>query len=661
MCAKKPDRPLLQTLTDSLRDQQLLLLLDNCEHLVNACARVADTLLKSCPASDDSGDQPGTAGHFGRTCVAHPLPAHARLRKTPLWWIRKNRTGSRRPDPAADGVRRPRLFVERARQQRQDFTLYSGNVAAIAHLCRQLDGIPLAIELAAARTRSLSVEEIDSKLDNRFRLLTGGSRAALPRQQTLRALIDWSYDLLNDQEKTLLACLSVFAGGWTPDAAEQVCAGREIEDWEILDLLSGLVDKSLVAHEEQEGHTRYRLLETVRQYAAEKLQTHTEKQQVQQKHQDYYLTLAQEADAQLTGPQQAAWLDQLEKEHDNLRAALNRQANDTSLCLAASLWRFWEIRGYFSEGREQLARLMAQPNCEQATTDWADALRGVGTLAWAQGDYPSAQDNFQQSLELSEKLDYRAGVALSLSGLGDIAYAEQDAEAARALHLRCLQIQREIGDEHGMGVTLNSLGNIALHQQQDAETARRYFEDSLHLLNKCGDKRYAAMTLSNLSMVAYMQGNYEELRVLGAQCLAIYRQLGDKFRMAVELNNIAEAACRMGDYADARRMYSESLRLFQQLGGRQYIPYVLESLAYLHAALEQWSQMVRLLGAAEAQREIIHVPLPPEDAQETEAQLAIARSHLGEQLSRRNGRWDAVPRWKKPLRMRFKNSTRPRP
>ncbi len=627
---EEANRPLLQTLTDALRDKQILLLLDNCEHLINACARVADTLLKSCSHLTilaTSRERLGISGeHAWRIpSLLAPTPEDTLL-------VDQETIGQEATDPILRLMEydAPRLFVERARQQRQDFTLYSGNVAAIAHLCRQLDGIPLAIELAAARTRSLSVEEIDSKLDNRFRLLTGGSRAALPRQQTLRALIDWSYDLLNDQEKTLLACLSVFAGGWFEEAAEQVCAGEEIEDWEVLDILGSLVDKSLVAREEQEGHTRYRLLETVRQYATEKLQSHTAKQDAQQKHQDYYLTLAKEANSQLTGSQQAAWLDTLEREHDNLRAALNWQVNDTSLCLAGTLWRFWEIRGYFAEGREQLTRLMAQASQEQATTDRVDALRGVGALAWAQGDYTYAQDSYQQSLELSEKLRYRIGIALALSGLGNIAYAEQNAELARSLHLRCLQIQQEIGDEHGMGVTLNSLGNIALHQQQDQETARRSFEESLRLLNKCGDKRYAAIALSNLSVVAYMQGHNEELRVLGAQCLAIYRQLGDKFQVAVVLNNIAEAAFRMGNYADARRMYAESLRLFQQLGNRQYIPYVLESLAYLNAALEQWPQMVRLMGAAEAQRETVHVPLPPSDAQETEAQLAIARSHLGE-------------------------------
>lgn len=626
---EEASRPLLQTLTESLRDKQLLLLLDNCEHLINACARVADTLLKSCPHLTILATSRGRLGISGEHAWRIPSLLAPAPEDTAL--VDQETIGQEAADPILRLLEydAPRLFVERARQQSQDFTLYSGNVASVAHLCRQLDGIPLAIELAAARTRSLSVEEINSKLDNRFRLLTGGSRAALPRQQTLRALIDWSYDLLNDQEKTLLACLSVFAGGLTPDAAEQVCAGEEIEDWEVVNILAGLVDKSLVAHEEQEGHTRYRLLETVRQYAAEKLQAHAGKQDVQRKHQDYYLTLAKEADAQLTGSQQAAWLDQLEKEHDNLCAALNWQANDSSLCLAASLWRFWEIRGYFSEGREQLTRLMAQPGCEQATTEWADALRGVGALAWAQGDYRTAQDNYRQSLELSEKLGYQAGIARALSGVGDIAYAEQNAEAARALHLRCLQIQQENGDEHGMGITLNSLGNIASHLQQDYENARHYFEDSLRLLNKCGDKRYAAMTLSNLSLIASRQGHDENARVLGTQCLAIYRQLGDKLRMAVELNNIAEAASRMGDYADARRMYAESLRLFQRLGGCQYIPYILENLSYLNAALEQWPQMVRLMGAAEAQREIVHVPLPPSDAQETEAQLAVARSHVG--------------------------------
>ena len=272
------------------------------------------------------------------------------------------------------------------------------NAPALASLCQRLDGIPLALELSAARIRSLSVEEINARLDNRFRLLTGGSRAALPRQQTLRALIDWSYDLLNPQEKTLFHRLSVFAGGWTLEAAEQICSGGEIEDWETLDLLTSLVEKSLAVAETEQGETRYRLLETLRQYGQDRLLESGEAAALRRRHLEYFLALALEAEPKLAGEEQARWLQRLETEHENLRAALEQSLKEqeetseaTALRFCGALQRFWWTRGHLSEGQEWSARALGHGDTHQRTQERANTLNGAGVLARMQGDYASAQ------------------------------------------------------------------------------------------------------------------------------------------------------------------------------------------------------------------------------------------------------------------------------
>jgi predicted ATPase len=259
-------------------------------------------------------------------------------------------------------IRQPRLqpfealqlFVDRCLSARPDFRVTHENAATVVSICHRLDGIPLAIELAAARVRSLSVEEINHRLDHRFRLLTGGPRTALPRQQTLRSLIDWSYDLLLDPEKVVLQRLSVFAGGWTLEAAERICAGDQGEDGQVLDLLSSLIDKSLVTVDESDGRVRYRLLDTVRQYARERLVESASAEAIRQRHRDYFLQLAEAADAKLLGAEQAGWLRRFEEEHDNLRLALEWSHGESSaqedLRLCRAMHRFWMTRGYIAEG-----------------------------------------------------------------------------------------------------------------------------------------------------------------------------------------------------------------------------------------------------------------------------------------------------------------------
>ena len=350
---EEPGKPIQQTLVGWLRDKRLLIVLDNCEHLVGASASLAADVLRNCPdvrVLATSREPLSVAGEqtYRVPSLSSPDPKAAQTVES------------------LSQYEAVRLFIERAQAVQPDFSVTDANAPAVAQVCFHLDGIPLAMELAAARVRSLPVEQINARLDNRFRLLTGGSRDALPRQQTLRALIDWSYDLLTEAEKALLCRLSVFAGGWTLDAAEKVVAGEGlegevVEDFEVLDLLTSLVDKSLVIYEErEEGEARYGLLETVRQYAAERLAEGEGADQMERRHAGWALALAEEAEPQLTSPEQGVWLTRLEAEHDNLRAALGwcergmGQRAQEGLRLTGALWRFWWVRGHVTEGRHWL-------------------------------------------------------------------------------------------------------------------------------------------------------------------------------------------------------------------------------------------------------------------------------------------------------------------
>src|SRR5579884_1453224 len=413
---EEPGQRLLETLQQHLKPKSLLLLLDNCEHLSAACAQLAETLLQACPnlrILASSREALGIAGELAYRVPSLSLPELPRLPSAEAALV-----------PALARCEATRLFVERAALSYPGFALTEQNAPAVAQVCVRLDGIPLAIELAAARIKVLSADQIAARLDDRFRLLTGGSRTALPRQQTLRALIDWSYDLLSEAERTLLRRLSVFLGGWTLEAAEAVCAdashappraaamgagehaaapleagsrenaGGPVAAEAVLDLLSRLVDKSLVLVEESaEAEARYRLLETVRQYSRDRLMESEEARDLRCRHRDWFLTLAEGAERRLRGPDQVAWLNRLAQEHDNLRMALEwcRAEEDAGaeagLRLAGALWRFWRVRGYLSEGRERLEAALAQASASERTAQRAKALYGLAALAWGQGDY----------------------------------------------------------------------------------------------------------------------------------------------------------------------------------------------------------------------------------------------------------------------------------
>jgi non-specific serine/threonine protein kinase len=656
---EEPGRPLLDTLTGTLRGRRLLLVLDNCEYLVDACAALAGALLRGCPE----------LRLLATSRAALGLSGERRYRVPPLSV----------PDPQhlppaeqVGSYEAVRLFVARAQERRDDFALTEGNAWAVATICARLDGIPLAIELAAARVEVLPVEAIVERLEARFRLLTGGPRDAPSRQQTLRATLDWSWELLDEPERIMLRRLSVFACGWTLDAAEQVCAGAGVEPDEILDLLDRLVDQSLAQPDERGEEARYRLLETVRQYAAEQLVDAGEEAAVRDRHLEWCVTLAEEAEPQLTGPEQGAWLTRLEGEHDNLRAALGWSMREESrspigVHLAGALWRFWSIHGHLGEGRGWLEKALVHDPIEPSA-DRARALHGAGSLAQTQGEHERARARYEESLALWRDLGDRRGVAASLNSLGNVAIYQGDHGRARTCYEESLALFRGLGDKQAMADPIHNLGLLA-YSEGDLEQARTLFEESLALSRELGDKKIAN-TLHSLGMVAHAQGDQErargyfeqslalhqesgatydsararvglgtvmlsqgadaQARAMFEDALALFRDLGVRGGIAAALSNLGRVAHRQGNQGEARALFAESLALWRDVGQKQGMASGFEGLAMVAEAMGQAALAARLFGAAEALREAIGAPLRPLDRADQDQAVAAVCAALGE-------------------------------
>jgi predicted ATPase/class 3 adenylate cyclase len=585
-----PGEPISLTLAEHLKDKRLLLLLDNCEHLLDGCAQLANALLRKCAQVSILASSREVLGMGGEQSFRVPSlsipdvdPAH-----TPV------------SVALFDAVQ---LFIDRAQLVRPDFEINEQNAATLASICYRLDGIPLAIELAAARVRSMALDEINQRLDQRFSLLTGGPRTALPRQQTLRSLIDWSFDLLNETEQALFCRLAVFLGGWTVEAAEQVCSGDGVDALSILDLLTSLTDKSLVLAEEHGGTTRYRLLETVRQYARDRLLDSGAVAIWRDRHLAYLLAVAKAAEPHLTSADQKAWLDRLETEHDNFRSGLTWSSTAGSdsasgLALAGALFQFWYVRGFFGEGYGVLSGLLACESTERATATRAKAIHAAGAMAWRQGDYPVAWKLHEESLAIRRTLGDRSGIAASLNSLGALAYDENDFPAARARYEESLAIRRELGDRWGIAVSLNNLGNVA-SDQNDYATAHASYEASLALMRELGDPRGIANALNNLGRLASRGRDYAAARRFHEESLSIRQDLGERWGIASSLNNLGNVAYAQGDYAAARTLDQQSLELQHALGDRRGIAYTLESLAAVAHCLDYPAVAARIWGAAE--------------------------------------------------------------
>ena len=615
---ERPGREMTETLVDALQPKALLLVLDNCEHILAACRDLAAALLRKCPQVRilaTSREGLGVPGELLWRVPSLSIPEDI----------------SRLPPSEElvlyDAVR---LFVDRAAATAQGFTVTRENAAAVAQVCQRLDGIPLAIELAAARVKVLAVEQIATRLDDRFRLLTGGSRTVLPRHQTLRGAIDWSYHLLAEPEQVLLRRLSVFAGGWTLEAAESVCAGGNLEAVNVLDRLTSLVDKSLVLAETQHGEARYRLLETVRQYAWGRLVESNEASEVRTRHRDWYLDLAERVEPKLRGPEQGVWGERLETERDNLRAALEWSKAEEGgaeawLRLAGALHWFWFQRGYLSEGREWLEAALATSRSISAPVR-AKALCGAGLLAWRQDDIRRAEILLQESLALFRESTDEWGIAFSLHQL---AHVQEDSREAAVLFEDSLARFRKTGDTWGVGVTLSCMGMSAL-SQGDYGRAQTLFEESLPIWRELGDKSELASVLNGLGTVADGQGDNERATVLLEEGLALARQVGSKHQIPYLQFKLGNVALHQGDHVRAGTLYRESLAPIREMGDKSSLARCLEGLAGVACAQGHYEQAARILGAAEALRETTGVQRAPLGQTDYDQCMGSTRAVLGE-------------------------------
>jgi predicted ATPase/DNA-binding SARP family transcriptional activator len=578
-----PNWTLSQSLLDFLRDRQLLLVLDNCEHLILACSQLAVELLGKCPDVSilaTSRESLGVTGEVVRHVPTLSLPDPQQ--SLPIQALMEY-----------EGIR---LFVERATAARQDFSLSPHNASTVAAVCRQLDGIPLAIELAAARVKVMSVEQIATRLDDRFSLLKHGSRTALARQQTLRATIDWSYKLLTEPEKALFRRLSVFAGGFTLAAAEAICADAKTGEMaltsaSVLDFLSQLASKSLV-EVDQEPRARYRLLDTIRQYAREELLQSGESEQVQHRHFAFFLGLAQDAEPKLRGSDQLAWTDWFKSEHDNLRGALAWSLDggelEKGLRLASAMAEFWWRVGNPSEGVEWLNRMLSA-NKPTSDRTRAEAMVQAARMELARGDYERASALSKQSLVLWRDLDGKKGIAQALRILGVMTHFSGDRNQAIALLEESLAIFRETEDEWDIGSNLVWL----------ADTCMR-------------------------------AGDYHQAAALFEESLTLFRKLGDRWGIGFALGGAGDVARLRGNYSQATMFFQESLALHYEEARKADIPYLLEALANLAAMQGRSERAARLWGASESLRSAVGASLPPSYQIDYAPHMNAARAEMGE-------------------------------
>jgi predicted ATPase/DNA-binding XRE family transcriptional regulator len=582
--AETPGQSLLATLVRDLRPRHVLLVLDNCEHLLAGCAALARALLEACPhlqilaTSREALRLPGEVDW-----PVHPLVA-PNLDVLPR-------------DPAAllDTVRTSEavlLFVERASAARPDLALTPANARAIASIAWQLDGIPLALELAAARVRHLAVDQIAARLDDRFRLLTSGSRATLPRHQTLRALIDWSHDLLADPERVLFRRLAVFAGGWTLAAAEAVGAGDGIAAADVVELLARLVDHSLVVLDRREDDAdRYRMLETLRQYAWEQLAASGEADAFQEAHAAYFLALAEQTMATEYGRYEPGHLDHLDVEQDNLRAALqwfaDREDDEHSLRFVRALGPFWIVRAHIGEGQR-----------------WLDA---------AMGSSPG------------ETTGLRAEV---LAIAVELTLMRGDLEAAATLAHESVAIWRQLGDRRHLAQALGLLGAIARDQCAYPE-ALAALEESEHIIRTYDDPVALAGNFLRLGTLARQQSELARARALLEEALAIHRAVGHPRLLSLTLRNLGLVAEDEGDYPRARSLYEESVGLARQVRDSWSLAFILEAFASLAVARGAFGRGAVLSGAAAALREKIGSSVPPAVQPRVDRVVRLAREGLG--------------------------------
>jgi len=597
---EQPGRSLSDTLAESFASQAMLIVIDNCEHVVGAAGQLVEAILDAGPAPRvlaTSREALGVAGEVARRVPSLSVPDDGELEASGAS-VKRPSIGTAEAARAYEAVR---LFEERAKTAVPSFQLTDGNAAVVARICRRLDGIPLAIELAAARLKLLAPEEIETRLDDCFRLLTKGGRVGLPRHQTLRALIDWSYDLLDDREKLVFRRLSVFAGAWSVATAEAVCgdppghssSAEPIAPGQVLDIVTALVDKSLILIQEVVGERRCRLLETVRQYAADRLVESGEASALKNRHCDHFRTVAQENEIGRSVEE----FQRLHDAYDDLRAALEWSLKggvpETGLQIATHLVNYWSGPGSMSEGRMWLVTLLDRADRAPAAMR-ARAIRKLGKIYWLETNFEEAESCYRQTIAFYGEVGDLKGVAGAYQGIGSVTRHRGDYRAARDAFEQALALFRELGSREGMGGVLNDLGIVASNER-DIERAIDLYQESL----------------------------------------SIAREVGDVWAIASRLGNLAEVTTWKGDIDRALQLHRESLNLWVELGDRRSIAEGLEMFAETLCAQGRMDRVATVLGAVEALREEIGCPRPPVDDDLIEGAAAAAAAALGDDAFRR--------------------------
>lgn len=624
-----PRVKLSDTLCDYLKDKEMLIILDNCEQLIEATSKLVEKLLQSSPKLK---------------IIATSREA---LRITGEQTLKVSSLSL--PDPQTDNTLEKlekfesvKLFIDRAVSVNQNFKVTDDNAGVLAEICFRLDGIPLAIELAAARVKVLSLDKINDRLNDRFKLLTGGERTALPRRQTLRALIDWSYELLSENEKILWRRLAVFSGGWSLESAEKVCGEASIDEADILDLLNNLIEKSIIIFDEV--NDRYRMLETIKQYGSEKLTEFTELKFATLKHLEYFLLRAEEIKAKLSGVDLKIQLDKLEEDYPNYQAALSWSVEEgkrlESIRLAIALCKYWHIKGFISEGRKWLS-VLSQRREDIPKPMLASVLNYLGVFDYAQGEYARAEEELLEAFEIRKESGDKRSIADGLNILGLLAYEKGDYEKALEYHEECLKLQRENSDKLGIAISINNLGLIyqdlkkkeneadeeALYKEglqlfreagdsrrlatflnflgnvfldkNEFDAAQKYYEESLNLFKELGNKRGIAFSLGSLSNLARNQRDFSKAKKLLEESLLICESLGDKLGMAITYSNLGEIMIYMNDHKQAGIFLEKGLRMLLGLGNYYYIAINLLEFVQLHLMKNDFDNSVILMGSIE--------------------------------------------------------------
>ena len=608
------NKPLPDELISYLRSKTTLIVLDNCEHIIDACAQLAASALNACPNISilaTSREAMGIPGEI--SFPLSPLPV---------------------PDPELPVSRESlleygavRLFVDRAQSAQPDFSLTSVNSPSVAEICRRLDGLPLAIELAAARVKVLTVAQIADRLADTFHLLGFGSRTAPLKSQTLHTCIDWSYNLLSEAERLLLNRLAVFAGGWTLEAAEGICADERIHSPEVLSLLAQLVDKSLVVVEHKQTNVlRYRFLETIYQFVLEKYNSSGESTVLKDKHLEYFLHYIERRDKDLAASERVDWLNRVEAEHDNLRAALEWSLSasvDRQLCfrLAMPLGEFWDWRGYLDEGRDSFSKVLTKPGFSDLSLERAELLFQNAWFAIYQSDIQGGLPLLEESRSIYRKLHPQGmrGEADVLNSLASIEIDSGEARDALKHAQMALEIAEEINYLQGVSWAHHMLG-VALGHLGEYEPAWKHLETSLELNTRVG--RSSISLLSNLGELAVRQGDDEKGMGYLQQSLELARQAKDKWNIAANLGTQGWIALRQGNIEQARQLLEESIAVRGDIGDKGGIAWCLEKLARAACLKGSADKAVSLLAAATRLRLEVNSPVNSADKQEYDQLLA---------------------------------------